>query len=120
MFRTHCIQLYTDVSESTGIQSQTQNHGPKQATNTECRTDTVSVDRRIHIDTMANNYGWLVAVLICVVASTISNFGLNLQKLALTMKQTKSKPPWMYRTTWFCGTAAVTQWFSVWAGSYRK
>ena len=56
--------------------------------------------------TMAS-YGWVIAVVICIVASGISNFGLNLQKLALTMKATKSKPTAYYRVVWFCGALAV-------------
>ncbi len=36
-------------------------------------------------------YGWIVAVVIVIVASTISNFGLNMQKLALGVSDNKRK-----------------------------
>jgi hypothetical protein len=53
----------------------------------------------------SQKYSWLIAVVICVVASTISNFGLNLQKLALTMKATGSaKARYRLVCQWFFGT----------------
>lgn len=49
------------------------------------------------------SYDWVISVSICVVASLISNFGLNLQKLALNMRQTASRPALVYRGVWLCG-----------------
>ena len=52
---------------------------------------------------MSSNNNWLIAVGICVVASTISNFGLNLQKLALTRKALRIGSKSAYRTLWILG-----------------
>jgi hypothetical protein len=46
---------------------------------------------------------WVIAVVVCIVASFISNFGLNLQKLALTKKQNGSGSKAAYRWIWFIG-----------------
>jgi hypothetical protein len=46
--------------------------------------------------------GWIIAVLICIGASFISNFGLNLQKLAITRKQNDA-PAAEYRGLWLLG-----------------
>ena len=43
-------------------------------------------------------------MIICIVASFISNFGLNLQKLALTKKQNGTCSKAAYRWIWFFGT----------------
>lgn len=50
-------------------------------------------------------YSWVIAVVICIIASTISNFGLNLQKLALNMKAGGRTSVSKYRIVWFCGAS---------------
>ena len=48
-------------------------------------------------------YGWIVAVLIVFVGSVISNFGLNMQKLALNVVGNKEKKTMM----WLVGISCV-------------
>jgi uncharacterized membrane protein len=49
------------------------------------------------------NYGWIIAVLIVVIACIISNFGLNMQKLALNVTTDRRKQLMM----WLLGISCV-------------
>ena len=51
-------------------------------------------------------YSWVIAVVIAIIASTISNFGLNLQKLAITQKQ-KGVPKSVYTFVWIMGMLGI-------------
>lgn len=52
------------------------------------------------------HYGWLIAVIICTVANFASNFGMNIQKLALNRRNDEGTSPQFY-IYWTMGAAAA-------------
>lgn len=52
-------------------------------------------------------YAWVVAVVIALAASTISNIGLNLQKYALNLKATKRGKPATIAVVWALGMGGI-------------
>jgi uncharacterized membrane protein len=52
-------------------------------------------------------YSWLIAVVIAVSASTISNFGMNLQKLAFTYREKKTVRRPVFVTMWVFGFVMI-------------
>ena len=58
-------------------------------------------------DSGTTKYSWLIAVLFCVGGAIVSNFGVNLQKMAHMQKNAGNAPPRKYRFLWFLGMACV-------------
>jgi len=55
----------------------------------------------------SSKYSWLIAVLFCVGGAIVSNFGVNLQKMAHMQKQDGSTPARKYRLLWFFGACSL-------------
>lgn len=52
-------------------------------------------------------YSWLIAVAFCVGGAIVSNFGVNLQKMAHMQKKAGSAAPSKYRALWIMGACCA-------------